>query len=92
MARYTSLAPSALKSNGDANHPRNVRKIEIRSPKVRPCVARRRAPSRCPAPMALAIRAVAPVERPVPVARIIKKTGRDRDRAARTCVEMRPPK
>ncbi len=42
--------------------------------------------------MAVAMRAVAPVAMPLPRAMMTKKTGKDRERAARTWVEMSPPK
>lgn len=44
------------------------------------------------APKELAISALAPVEIPVPMAMIMKKTGKDKDSEAKASVEMRPPK
>jgi hypothetical protein len=38
------------------------------------------------------MRAVAPVETPVPVAMMMKYTGRERDKEASAWVEMRPAK
>jgi hypothetical protein len=65
---------------------------EASTPKETPWIPKSLASSRLPAPKALPIKAVVPVEKPLPMARIIKKTGKERDRAAKTCVEMRPPK
>ena len=50
-----------------------------------------RASSREPLPSALPIRAVVPVEIPMPMARRMKNTGKESDMAARAVVESRPP-
>ncbi len=44
------------------------------------------------APMAVAIKAVVPVEMPEPNEMMMKNTGNERDSAARAWVEMRPAK
>ena len=44
------------------------------------------------APKAVAISAVTPVEMPLPMEIMTKKTGSDSDMAASVCVEIRPPK
>jgi hypothetical protein len=66
--------------------------MAVRTPKLIPWTASNLAPSLSPAPRAFPIKAVAPVAIPVPMAMMIKNTGKERERDARACVEMRPPK
>src|SRR5512139_3555860 len=79
------------KRSGEMDRPKRVRATATRTPKVIPWAARRRAPLRSPAPRALAMSDVVPVERPFPTAMMMKNTGKERERAARAWVEIRPP-
>jgi len=69
-----------------------VRKIPEARAKVRDWAVYAMAVSRSPSPRALEMRAVDPVPTPVPMAMTMKKTGKERESAARASVDRMPAK
>ncbi|OQC20774.1 MAG: hypothetical protein BWX71_02526 [Deltaproteobacteria bacterium ADurb.Bin072] len=69
-----------------------MRIIDRSPPKTKPWTANILALSISPAPRAVAMSAVVPVATPLPSAMMMKKTGKESDRAASAWVDMTPAK